>query len=124
MSCNCNDLIGRPYRIGANGSGAEIDCIHLVYEVLRRLDIATPPLDPAWYEGGSGRTIARALLDWGKRVDKPSYDGDVLLIRQPGWAFAVTWQTGILYINRNLNKVAWSPSAMFHGHHCFRSRSN
>ena len=120
---DCSDLIGRPYRRGADGTGDEIDCIHLVYTVLARLGIDAPSFNPAWYTA-STPTVLRALLAWGIRVAEPRYDGDVLLIRQPAWAFAVTWQTGILYINTNLNRVAWSPATMFHDHHCFRSKDN
>ena len=45
------DLIGRPYRLGADGTGADgaIDCIHLVYVVLERLNIPTPDFKDDWY---------------------------------------------------------------------------
>lgn len=120
-SSDCFDLIGRPYRLGADGSGSEIDCIHLVLEVLKRLDIPAPPFNPEWYEASKWQ-IARDLLSWGTRIAVPVYDGDVLLLRQTTWAFGVTWQTGILYINRHLQQVAWTSAQNFSGHHCFRSR--
>jgi hypothetical protein len=122
VACSCSDLIGRPYRLGADGSGDEIDCIHLVYEVQRRLGIAMPPFNAGWYEAGKWQ-VTRDLLTWGERVGEPLYDGDILLVPQDGWAFAVTWQTGILYINRQLEKVAWCPTQSLASRHCFRSRS-
>lgn len=121
--CDCSDLIGRPYRLGADGTRQEIDCIHLVYEVLHRLAIPTPTFNPSWYDGDR-KQIVRELRAWGNRVKRPEYDGDVLLIVQQGWAFAVTWQKGILYINRHLNQVAWCPIAAIKSCHCFRLKSS
>ena len=45
------DLIGRPYRLGANGTDPDgaLDCIHLAYITLGRLAIPTPPFQSAWY---------------------------------------------------------------------------
>jgi cell wall-associated NlpC family hydrolase len=105
----CAELIGKPYRLGADGRGNDgaIDCIHLVYAVLAELDIPTPAFNPAWYSA-SHRSVARDLLSWGVRSAKPSYDGDVLLLRQDQMAFAVAWSQGILYINNRLQRVAWS----------------
>ena len=123
MASDCSDLIGRPYLYGADGSGPEIDCIHLVYTVLNRLDIATPPFKADWYTA-SKRQIVRDLLTWGRRIERPEYDGDILLLSEDNWAFAVTWQTGILYINRHLNKVAWAPASSFTAPNCFRTKSS
>lgn len=120
---DCLDLVGLRYRLGADGSDGEIDCIHLVYEVLRRLGISTPAFRPGWYEA-TPRAIARDLLRWGKRVVAPAYDGDVLLLQQQQIAFGVTWQTGILYINRHLERVAWCPASAITASHCFRSRGS
>jgi cell wall-associated NlpC family hydrolase len=120
---DCLDLVGLRYRLGADGTDGEIDCIHLVYEVLRRLDIATPRFRPEWYEA-TPRIIARDLVRWGKRIAVPAYDGDVLLLRQQRTAFGVTWQTGILYINHQLERVAWCPVSAVTAYHCFRSRGS
>lgn len=119
---DCSDLIGRPYRLGADGTDAEIDCIHLVYVVLERLKIETPPFNPDWYTA-TRRQIIRDILGWGRRIQQPEYDGDILLLRESNWAFAVTWQTGILYINRHLSKVAWAPARAFSDPICFRTKS-
>jgi hypothetical protein len=121
VASDCSDLIGRPYHLGADGSGDEIDCIHLVYTVLERLDIATPPFNPDWYTA-SKRAVVRDLLGWGRRIPRPEYDGDILLLRESNWAFAVTWQTGILYINRYLETVAWAPPHVFINPVCFRTK--
>jgi hypothetical protein len=116
-------VIGKPYEYGADGSGRTIDCIHLVYAVLDDLGIEAPPFQQSWYTD-SRRTIVRALLAWGHRVDKPSYDGDVVLLEQHPAAFAVTWQSGLLYINQDLKAVAWCPIGNLPTRYCFRTRSS
>jgi cell wall-associated NlpC family hydrolase len=50
---DCADLVGLRYRLGADGSDGEIDCIHLVYTVLERLDIARPEFNDDWYSASS-----------------------------------------------------------------------
>ena len=117
------DLIGRPYKLGADGSGTEIDCINLVYVVLRRLGITTPSFRMEWYTAGSF-IIARDLLRWGDRIDSPTYDGDVALLPEQGTAFAVTWQSGLFYINKPLQQVAWCPIEAMPKCHCFRTRGS
>lgn len=117
----CSDLIGLRYRLGADGTGGEIDCINLVYEVLRRCQIETPEFKPEWYVSG-WRAIARDLLRWGRRIQEAAYDGDVLLLKQDDRAFAVTWQRGILYINRHTERVSWCPLPARTDHLCFRTR--
>jgi hypothetical protein len=117
------DLIGRPYELGADGSDGPIDCIHLVYTVLGRLGIATPQFRSDWYQA-SRMAIARDLLRWGCRIDRPSYDGDVALLPMEAAAFAVTWQNGLLYINRQLQQVAWCPIGAMPTCHCFRMRGS
>jgi hypothetical protein len=120
---DCADLIGLRYRLGADGSNNEIDCIHLVYAVLGRLQIPTPSFNPDWYTA-SKTSIARDLLRWGDRVKTAEYDGDVLLLLERVTAFAVTWQSGILYICPHLEKVNWSPLQDKLPYHCFRSSVN
>ena len=117
------DLIGTPYKLGANGSDGQIDCIHLVYTVLGRLGIETPPFRAKWYSA-SRVTIARDLLCWGRRIAKPAYDGDVALLPQEAAAFAVTWQNGLLYINRDLLQVAWCPIGAMPTFPCFRMKNS
>ena len=120
---DCLDLIGLRYRLGADGSNGEIDCIHLVYEVLRRCDIPTPTFQNTWYEASATR-VCRDLLRWGYRIEEPAYDGDVLLFKEDNWAFAVTWQKGILYVNRHLGFVTWAPASSFMNCHCFRMKGS
>ena len=119
------DLIGRPYRLGANGTGADgaIDCIHLVYVVQERLGIPMPLFKDEWY-GQSIRQYGRDLLKWGSRIDEPGYDGDVLLLDQGDPVFAVVWSRGCLYINRHLKAVAWCPIGTLSSRYCFRMRSD
>jgi hypothetical protein len=116
-------LIGLRYRLGADGSDGEIDCIHLVYEALRIMGIKTPVFDDAWYQAGYVQ-IARALLRWGERVDKPLYDGDVVLLPQETLAFGVTWDKGILYICHAQQAVNWCPMRRLLISHCFRMKSS
>lgn len=120
---DCSDLIGLRYRLGADGSGGEIDCIHLVYVVLGRLGIPTPRFRSEWY-GASWRVVARDLLAWGNRIAGPEYDGDVLLLWQNRETFGVTWQNGILYINQDLQRVAWCPTSSITSCHCFRLKES
>jgi len=105
-SSNCLDLIGRPYRLG--GGDGTIDCIQMVYEVLERMDIPTPPFQESWYTD-SRFTIGRALLQWGDRVRGTPYNGDVGITSNPSPVFLVACHNGALYINFHLNAVAWCP---------------
>lgn len=123
MQSDCSDLIGLRYRLGADGTGGEIDCIHLCYKALERMGIDPPPFKQAWYECGKWE-ICRDLLGWGFRVQKPEYDGDILLLPQQSWAFAVTWETGILYVNRTNERVQWSTAQPFMTCPCFRTKSS
>ena len=107
---NCSELIGMPYVLGADGTNGAIDCIHLVYEALRVMSIPTPPFKPCWYELPA-REIMRDIRRWGNRITSPTYDGDVSVLpdSETGWAFGVTWCSGILHINRSVMAVSWSP---------------
>ena len=102
-----------PYVLGANGSNGAIDCIHMVYQALAVMEVPTPPFKPSWYDL-SPRDILRDLRGWGIRISHPTYNGDVSVLpdSQTGWAFGVTWSSGILYINRELMAVSWSPVDM------------
>ena len=120
---DCSDLIGLPYELGADGSNGKIDCIHLCYTVLDRIGIAAPPFNSAWYDSNKHQVL-RDLLRWGYRIEDPKYDGDILLLPQQSWAFAVTWQTGVLYINQQTRAVAWSSVRLFTKRHCFRTKSS
>ncbi len=116
------DLIGMPYRLGGDGRGADgaIDCIHLAYEVLRRLDIPTPSFDPSWY-GAPPRTVLKALRAWGVQVEKPEYNGDVVLIPHKSYVFGAVWEDGILCIAEIANRVEWRPIKAFPTCRCYRS---
>ncbi len=119
----CSDLIGMPFELGADGSNGKIDCIHLCYVVLKEQGIKAPPFKNEWYEA-SRWTITRDILRWGYRVPEPRYDGDIVLIPQNSWAFAVTWEGGILYLNPHLKKVQWSQVQGFTKLLCFRSKDS
>lgn len=102
-----------PYVLGADGTRGSIDCIHLVYEALRVMGIPTPAFKQCWYELPA-REIIRDITAWGNRIASPTYDGDVSVLpdSETGWAFGVTWNEGILHINRAVMAVNWSPCAM------------
>ena len=116
----CVDLLGMPYRLGGDGSDGTIDCIHLCYAVLDELGIKAPPFKPSWYEA-SKWSIARDMHCWGRRIDRPRLDGDIVLLAKER-AFAAAWEDGILFINRTSNRVAWCPRNTFQSSLCFRSR--
>ena len=119
---DCSDLIGIPFKRGSDLSDGHIDCIHLVYKVLDALSIEAPAFKDSWYEA-SRREILNDLYAWGYRIRRPSYtEGDVLLIPQEGWTFAVVAEGGVLYCNRHLERVQWSLPQMFSILHCFRSK--
>jgi len=106
------DLIGKSYRLGADGSDGHIDCIHLVYTVLQRIDIPRPSFNPDWYYS-NWRVVLKALQKWGTRATEPSYDGDVVLLSHNKFVFGVVWQSGILYINDPLATVSWNAVSAF-----------
>ena len=120
---DCSDLIGMPYRLGADGSDGHIDCIHLCYEVWGRVGVKGPPFKQSWYEANKWE-VCRDLLQWGLRVEKPAYDGDILLLPDKSWTFAVIWQEGVLHIQPRLEKVQWSLARQFMTYHCFRTKSS
>jgi len=119
----CIDLIGMPYEYGADGSNGTIDCIHLVYHALNDVGIATPPFNHDWY-AASKRLVVRDLLNWGYRVDRPAYDGEVLLFPEDRWAFAAVWDHGALHISSLNRRVAWCPLTALPAVHCFHTKSN
>ena len=118
------DLIGRPYRLGADGTDPDkaLDCIHLVYTVLDRLDICYPTFDSNWY-GAPKRDVLRAIHNWGFRIPRPQYDGDVVLLPHINHAFGVAWQDGILYTAAMVNRVNWCPFQALPPCRCYRSAS-
>ena len=117
----CADLIGKPYRLGADGTDDDgaIDCIHMVYVALHDMGIPTPAFQASWYEAPR-RQIARDLLTWGRRIPKASYDGDILLLQQDQPIFAVVWSQGALYINPTTERVAWCHIEALLTYHAFR----
>ena len=115
----CVDLLGRPYRLGADGSDGAIDCIHMVYVALADIGIPTPTFNQHWYSA-SWRMIARDLLLWGKRVPKAAYDGDIILLKQDRKAFAVVWSQGAFYVNEKMAKVTWCRLEALPDHYAFR----
>jgi hypothetical protein len=117
------DLIGRRYELGADGSGPEgkIDCIHLVYIVRQRLGLPCPTFRSDWYRCNRF-TVYRDLLRWGSRISGPAYDGDVALVAEQSWVFAVVWDQGLLIISGISSKVRWFPFTGVRSCQLFRHR--
>lgn len=115
----CSDLIGKQYRFGANGS--EVDCIALVIQALDRMGIANPGVKRDWYSM-SVRQVMVELREYTSRIEEPTYDGDIVLLASDPLAFGVAWQSGILYINRDLMRVDWKPSQCVSIRRCFRMK--
>ena len=67
-----------------------------------------PAVKAAWYEM-SPRAVLRELDFYCIRVDAPTYDGDIVVVAAEPLAFGVTWQNGILFINRLTSSVDWKP---------------
>ena len=107
------DLIGKPYRYGANGTDLDgaVDCIHAVLLALDAMGIPRPATKSSWYDGNR-IAIARDLLEWGTRVNEASIDGDVVLLARDQYIFGVTWQDGLIHCNELRQQVAWYPIKM------------
>jgi hypothetical protein len=99
----CEHLIGRNYEYGGD------DCIHLVVDALKALGKNPPAVADHWYKL-SPRGILRELTLYCDTVDLPVYDGDITVLAASPLAFGVTWQTGILYINQQMQAVDWKPA--------------
>ena len=112
----CEHLIGRKYEYGAN------DCIHLVVDALKALGKSPPEVADAWY-ALSPRGVLRELQKYCYRVDSPTYDGDITLLAASPLAFGVTWQTGILYINQQMQAVDWKPPGALTIRRSYRMKS-
>lgn len=102
----CSNLIGKEYEYGATGQ--KTDCIALVVTALDLMGIENPGLKRSWYSM-SLQQIARELKHYTDPILEPAYDGDIILLDSRPPAFGVVWQTGILYINRQIMKVDWKP---------------
>ena len=77
--------------------------------------------------------MGKDLLKWGRRIDQPEYDGDILVQPNPR-GFSVVWQAGVLHISPLTKAVHWLPLSTMAPHCCrmsgnslrlsaFRSRS-
>ena len=99
----CEQLIGRRYSYG------ESDCIHLVIDALQLMRMNPPAVQRRWY-AMTPRQVLRELQHYCDRVDAPAYDGDITVLAASPLAVGVTWQTGILYINQQMQAVDWKPA--------------
>lgn len=68
-----------------------------------------PPSDqPDWYSLEI-KGILREVRRYGDPIEAPLYDGDVVLLASNPAALGVTWQNGILYLNRLTGTADWKP---------------
>jgi len=111
------------YCLGGDGTNRQIDCINLVFIALKEANTPLPPFNPDWYAMPT-RQVLRQLLHWGRRIDRPGYDGDVVLTPQDRWAFAAVWNQGILHISPLTKQVAWCPFSALKNAYYFRTRSS
>jgi hypothetical protein len=112
----CEHLIGRPYQYG------DSDCIHLVVDALAAMGMDPPAVKPTWYKLTS-RAVLRELNFYCIGIDAPIYDGDITVLAADPLAFGVTWQNGILYINRLTNSVDWKPACALTIRRSYRMKS-
>jgi hypothetical protein len=94
----CDHLIGRRYQ----------RCHQLVLEAMQAMGLDAPSDQPDWYSLGM-KGILREVKKYGDAVDAPAYDGDVVLLASDPPALGVTWQNGILYLNRLTGTADWKP---------------
>lgn len=94
----CDQLIGREYQ----------RCHQLVIEALTLMGLQPPADQPDWYSLGI-KGILREVKKYCDAIDAPAYDGDVVLLASDPPALGVTWQNGILYLNRLTGRVDWKP---------------
>ena len=113
-----SELLGMRYRYGGDGSDG-IDCIHLTYRVLAWYGIPTPEFKIDWYSQ-SVRQHYRDLNAWGEAVKDTPYNGDVVWLGGDNPVFAAIWETGILHINRTLDRVHWCPVSALKTSRIFR----
>ena len=119
----CESLIGLRYRFGATGENGEIDCIHLVIKALNLMGFSPPPCARRWYKMTEAEIIGE-LQRYTDQIDRPVYNGDIAAWHDTRPAFGVTWETGLLYINRQTERVDWKPLGMFTIHRCFRMKGS
>ena len=115
----CDQLLGLDFELGATGEEGKIDCIQLVYQALKILEIPTPDFEQRWYECSHFSRL-RSLRKWGERVREPFYNGDVILHKQAQPAFGVIWAHGAICINQQTQKVQWCQLAALQDLRIFR----
>jgi hypothetical protein len=112
----CDHLIGRRYEYGSS------DCIHLVIDALAAMGMNPPAVKTAWYEM-TPRAVLSELDYYCIGIDAPTYDGDITVLAADPLAFGVTWQNGILYMNRLTNSVDWKPPGALTIRRSYRMKS-
>lgn len=113
------DLIGLPYRLGAEPArhGAT-DCINLCRWVLAWHGIEAPVPARSWYRRlhAGDTSIFKEQLDlWGT----PAETGIIGLVQASNsYGLAVFYDTGWLHCSAQINQVVWSPSVKYEARYC------
>ena len=108
----CEQFIGRRYE----------RCHQLVIEAMQAMGLDAPADQPDWY-GLDMKGILREVKKYGDAIDAPAYDGDVVLLAADPPALGVTWQNGILYLNRLTQTVDWKPLSALTIRRSYRMKS-
>ena len=108
----CEQFIGRRYE----------RCHQLVIEAMQAMGLDAPADQPDWY-GLDMKGILREVRKYGDAIAAPAYDGDVVLLASEPPALGVTWQNGILYLNRLTQTVDWKPLSALTIRRSYRMKS-
>ena len=105
------DLIGLPYRLGANPQqhGAA-DCLTLAIAVLNYYKIPTPQPKRAWYRRlyrGDTTVFADELSHWGVKTTTPKIGTVALCESERGFGMATYFEEG--WIAFKMSEATWSP---------------
>jgi hypothetical protein len=75
---------------------------------MREIGLNAPEDQPDWYSLDI-KGILREVRKYGEAIEAPTYDGDVVLLASNPPALGVTWQNGVLYLNRLTGTADWKP---------------
>lgn len=107
------DLIGLPYRLGADPErhGAT-DCVGLARAVLRHQGIDSPTPTRAWYRRlrrGDTSIFWEQLTRWGVLTDRPRVGTVALCGTAHDLGLAVWWSNGWIHFGED-HRARWTPA--------------
>ena len=108
------DLIGLPYRLGANPiKHGATDCVNLCRFVLAWHGIDTPIPTRQWYrrlKSGDISIFTEQLELWGHQTTTAAATTIALVRVVTGYAMAAYFEGGWLHCSTQTSRVIWSPS--------------